>query len=470
MRILILAAGVGSGHNSAAQAVELALRDVSPDSDVKRIDILEETNDVYSSLYDDGYFTLVAQAPWLVSWGYDREDPPFKLGPLAKLWDELNAGSFMRSVRKYNPDLVIATHFLPARLVSLMMARGQLNTTLTVVTTDFDFQGLWLSTPVTRVFTAREETRQHLIGFGMPADRITASGIPVRPEFEADFDADAVRAQYRLSDDSPIILISAGAAGGAKALQVVRQTLDLTQDFQAVVVCGRNEELKAEMDQLVAGRDRYTVLGFTHDMPALMRISSLFVGKPGGLSSSECMAAGLPMVIVDPIPGQEVRNSDFLIEEGAAVRCNYATTIGYKIATLLDDPQRLVAMKAHAVRIGHADAAHVIARLSVEAALPPLWVSRDAQKLMSKVGEEGTPVEVGSDRVRVLSDPDTGGSLAVIADSELASLGAQPGAGRVELGKTHLKALRWQPEHYALAAAGFWVLGDGDSRVVNISD
>ncbi len=470
MRILILAAGVGSGHNSAAQAIETALYALQPDSEVRRIDVLDTTNSLYSTIYDDGYFTLVAQAPWLVGWGYDREDPPFKLNALAKFWDELNTAPLLRDIREHDPDLVIATHFLPARLVSLLMARGQLNTILTIVTTDFDFQGLWLSSPVSRVFTAREETRQHLLRFGMPADRVSASGIPVRPEFTADLDADEVRERYGLSADSPIVLISAGAAGGPKALQVVRQTLDLDHDFQAIVVCGRNEELKEQVEQLVEGRERYHVLSFTHDMPALMRISSLFVGKPGGLSSSECMAAGLPMVIVDPIPGQEERNADYLIEEGAAIRCNYATTVGYKIGLLLGDPERLAAMRANAARIGHADAAEVVARLSIDAVSLPLWVSRDAQKLMSQVSEHGEPIEPDSDRVKVLCDPDTGDSLALVAASELAALGATPGAARVELGKTHLRALRWQPDRVALAAAGKWVLGKADTRMVAIRD
>src|SRR5436309_1305578 len=134
--------------------------------------------------------------------------------------------------------------------------------------------------------------------------------------------------------------ISAGAAGGAYAQAVVAQTLRMRNPFQAVVVCGRNLKLKEEITTLVAAQaDRYRVLGYTSDIPDLMRVATLFVGKPGGLSSSECMAAGLPMVLVKPIPGQEVRNSDFLVEEGAAVRCNYDTTIGYKIDSLLDDPE-----------------------------------------------------------------------------------------------------------------------------------
>ena len=127
----------------------------------------------------------------------------------------------------------------------------------------------------------------------------------------------------------------------------------MQNNFQAVVVCGHNDDLKREIDAAVRPRqERYKVLGFTKDMGNLMRAATLFVGKPGGLSSSECMAAGLPMILIKPIPGQEVRNSDFLLEEGAAVRCNYDTTVGFKIDTLLADPERIAQMAASARRLG----------------------------------------------------------------------------------------------------------------------
>jgi processive 1,2-diacylglycerol beta-glucosyltransferase len=135
--------------------------------------------------------------------------------------------------------------------------------------------------------------------------------------------------------------------------------------------------------------DRYRVLGYTTDMPDLMRVATLFVGKPGGLSSSECMAAGLPMVLVNPIPGQEVRNSHFLLEEGAAVHCNYQTTIGYKIDSLLDDPERLRRMAANAGRLGRRDAGAVVVATALNEQSPSLWISRDAQRVIRRASEAG---------------------------------------------------------------------------------
>jgi processive 1,2-diacylglycerol beta-glucosyltransferase len=468
-RTLILAAGVGSGHNSAARAVENALNALSDHGEVRRLDVLDTTNEVFKRLYDDAYFTLVAEVPWLVGWGYDNQDPPFKLAPVMRWWEQANTTSLVRDIRDYEPDLVICTHFMPARMVSLMIARGQLSATLAVVTTDFDFQGLWLTTPVSQLFVAREETRQYLLSIGLPQERVTTSGIPVRPEFSTPLDAAALRARHGLVEDVPVVLISAGAAGGPRTLQVVQQCLAITEKFQAVVVCGRNAELRLEVKALVAGRDDFKVLGFTEEMPQLMRIASLFVGKPGGLSSSECLAAGLPMVIIDPIPGQEVRNADYLLEEGVAVRCNYSTSVGYKVAKLLADPQRLAAMAANARRIGRPDAAEVVATTSLALTGPSLWISREAQGMIQRISNEGTDSSEGpGEQLKTIFDPQTGVSLALVLESELVTLSATAHASTVELSRIKLKALRWQPEYYTLATAAMWLLGDAESLVLGV--
>ncbi len=466
-RILILAAGVGSGHNQAASAIESAFDDLPDAAEVRRLDILETTSGVFNRLYDDAYFALVAEVPWLVGWGYDHQEPPFRLAPLVQWWDQLNTLPVAREIRAYDPDLVICTHFLPARMVSLMLARRQLRAALTVVATDYDFQGLWLASPFTRFFVAREETREYMTQLGVPEDRISVSGIPVRSGLAEPVDDGVVRQRFGLHSELPVVLISAGAAGGPYTLQVVRQVLRSEQRYQAVVVCGRNEELRAQVEELAAQRpDRFRVLGYTTEMADLMRISCLFVGKPGGLSASECMAAGLPMVLVKPIPGQEVRNADFLLEAGAAVRCNYATTVGYKIDQLLADPGRLATMAANARGIGFPDAARTIAEQSLAAETPPLWISREAQKSISQAVEDGLAAADldPSSRLRTLRDPDGGGSLAVFTEAQLGAIGVTGATRSVDLSERIIKALRWQPENLDLAIAGKWLLGDASGQ------
>ena len=424
-RVLILAAGIGAGHNIAAGVLESCFQ-AAPEVDaVQKLDILESTNEIYRTLYDDGYFALVEAVPWLVGWGYDESDAPFRLAPFVSLWDRINTTATAKAIKAFRPDIIVCTHFLPTRLVSLMLTRGVLEARLAVVTTDYDFQGLWLSSPFNHIFVARDETKAHMAAIGVPADRITVSGIPVRPGLGDAVDREAVLTRYGLRQDRPTLLISAGAAGGPYTQTIVQQTLRMRNDFQAVVVCGRNDQLKSQIEGLVAfSRDRYRVLGYTNDMPDLIRTATLFIGKPGGLSSSECMAAGLPMVLIHPIPGQEVRNSDFLLEEGAAVRCNYETTVGYKIDQLLADPNRITRMAESARRIGRAEAGPQITSAVLGDESPPLWISHAAQKSVLASSERGIAAAnlYAGRRVRTLVNAPTGLSAGVITTAQLDSL------------------------------------------------
>ncbi len=424
-RVMILSASVGSGHTIAAGVLESSFRQAPGVETVQALDALELTGKLYHSLYDDAYFALVDAAPWLIGWSYNQNEVPFRDGNVVSLWDQLNTTAVVSAIRAYQPDILVCTHFLPAKLISLLLTRGALRATLAVVTTDYDFQGLWLSSPFNRFFVARDETRTYMVDIGLPADRITVSGIPVKAEFSQVVEREAVLARYGLRPDLPTLLISAGAAGGAYTQAIVAQTLRMRNAFQAVIVCGRNAQLKDEIEALVAPHaDRYRVVGYITDMPDLMRVATLFVGKPGGLSSSECMAAGLPMVLIKPIPGQEVRNSDFLLEEGAAVRCNYETTVGYKIDQLLDDPDRLRSMATSARKIGRPDAARLIVETALADPPTPLWISRAAQQAILAAAEQGVSAREGDAdrRVRTLIDARAGISVGVVTMAQIETL------------------------------------------------
>jgi processive 1,2-diacylglycerol beta-glucosyltransferase len=426
-RVMILTAGVGSGHNVAATALTDACRLRADVAAVLQLDVLDLASDLYRTLYDDMYFTMVDALPWLVSWGYERNNPPFRPNLMQRWWDQFNTTAVVRALHEFAPTTVICTHFLPARLVSLLIARGVLQATVTVVTTDYDFQGLWLSIPFHRFTVARDETRAHMIELGLPGDRISETGIPISLRFDQPFRLDEVRERFALRADRPLVLISAGAAGGSYTESVVSQVLELRLPFQAMIICGRNDELRETLEQLTAAqRDRFQVLGYCNDMPDLLRAASVFIGKPGGLASSECMAAGLPMILVKPIPGQETRNSDFLLEGGAAVRCNYETTVGYKLAWLLQDPQRLARMAAAAQQIGRPRAAvDVITQALVEQP-EPLWISRDAQRLIRTAAEQGFSARRsgGHEQVVTLVDGRNGRSRGLITGEQLTALRA----------------------------------------------
>jgi processive 1,2-diacylglycerol beta-glucosyltransferase len=198
----------------------------------------------------------------------------------------------------------------------------------------------------------------------LATEKITVSGIPIDPVFAEQKDKRTMRRKHGLKEDRTTILISAGGFGVGPIEHLVQSLLGLLHPAQIVAVCGRGKELKTRLDRMASRRlppnISLHVTGYTTDMDEYMAAADLLVGKPGGLTTSEALAKGLVFVIVNPIPGQEERNADHLLEEGAAIRCNNLPVLAYKIDQLLADPQRLAIMQANVQRLAKPHAAQTI--------------------------------------------------------------------------------------------------------------
>lgn len=373
-RVLILSASVGSGHVTAAAALEHASRRFAG-VEVRNEDALGHSSEALRATYAELYSRLVRHMPWVVGWWYDVQDTPFRGDRVRSRLDRINSEPLVRMITGYRPDVVICTHFMPAGIVSDLMSSGVLDTLLGIVTTDYDFQGMWLCRTFHQMFVSLPESRAYLQTLGVPAEYVSVSGIPVSPVFGAPAPEPGLAQRLGLHEDRPLLLVSAGSAGNPLAATIVRQMLLVQHAADVVVVCGRNDELRRTVQQLVEPqRDRFHVLGYTSDMPGLMRLADLFIGKPGGLTSAECMAASLPMVIVDPIPGQEERNADYLLEAGAAIRCRELPILAFRIQSLLDDSERLAEMRRNTARLAHPSAAYDVLDTMLRIRLPPVVV------------------------------------------------------------------------------------------------
>jgi processive 1,2-diacylglycerol beta-glucosyltransferase len=237
---------------------------------------------------------------------------------------------------------------------------------------------MWLSRLFHRYFVAIEETKAHLEALGLPAERITVSGIPIDPIFAEPVDRAALRMRYGLQPKKPTLLLSAGALGVGPTELIVERLKHLRHDVQTIVICGKSEEVMERVRAAVgAETGKFLVLGYTSQMNELMKMSDLFIGKPGGLTTSEALACGLPMAVFSPIPGQEERNTDHLLEEGAGIKCNELTTLPFKIDALLDDPARLARMRAAATALGRPHAAQTIVDTLLDDQLPPLVLAEE---------------------------------------------------------------------------------------------
>ena len=214
---------------------------------------------------------------------------------------------------------------------------------------------------------ARRGARVYLEAIGIPADKITVSGIPIDPVFTEAKDKQEMRRKHGLQPNLTTILMSAGGFGVGAMDGLIRALQPMQHPAQVVAICGRNEELKKRIEKMrppAGSQLEIKAIGYTTEMDEWMAAADIVLGKPGGLTTSEALAKGLVFVVVNPIPGQEERNSDHLLEAGAGIRCNNLPVLSWKLDQLLSDPKRFAAMQANACKLAHPHAAQeIVARL-----------------------------------------------------------------------------------------------------------
>ncbi|MEJ7617777.1 MAG: glycosyltransferase [Pyrinomonadaceae bacterium] len=370
-KVLVLSASAGAGHIRAAEAVERAVKNLHAAAEVRHIDTLTYTNKIFRHLYSKAYIEMVNKTPDVLGWLYDTLDKPWKNERRRLALDKLNTRPFVSMLEKYQPDITICTHFLPAEIISWLKAKNRISAAQAIVVTDFDMHAMWLCHHYEQYFVALDETRAHMEQLGVAPEKITVSGIPIDPIFAEEKNQRLMREKHNLRQETTTILVSAGGFGVGAIEHLVESLAQLRHAAQVIVVAGRNQELRERLDFVVAralpgSAATFKILGYTTEMDEFMSASDILLGKPGGLTTSEALVKGLAFVIVNPIPGQEERNSDHLLEEGVAIRCNNLPALAYKIDKLLDDPARLGLMRERALALARPHAATDIVKKLLE--------------------------------------------------------------------------------------------------------
>lgn len=366
-KILVLSASAGAGHLRAAEAVEAALRETSPGDEVRNVDVLQLATPAFRRLYGQAYLDLVSRAPHLLGYLYDLMDrapsPAHKSDRLRLAVEKLNLKPFLDLLTSQRWDLVINTHFLPAEIVASLRKKGKLDVPQVTVTTDFETHRLWINQPCEHYFTATDEGAHNLAEWGVPLKDVSVTGIPIHPVFSRPKSRAACLRAQGLKGGRPVVLQLSGGFGVGPIERIYRSLLSIPIPIEIVVVSGRNEKVRALLQKIKApARHRAKVLGFTTSIDELMGAADIVLTKPGGLTTSETLARGAAMAVINPIPGQESRNSDFLLENGAAVKVSSVGILPFKLAGLLRDPRRLARLKAQARALGRPRAAFAVAR------------------------------------------------------------------------------------------------------------
>lgn len=369
--LLIAHAALGTGHKSAAEALEAAIKRMDGvTAQVK--DALDFANPLVRAGLPELYRRASEDIPLLYKLLYEAGDTDDLRESVAgnRLLARLERpllGDLDDYVERMKPDAIVCAHPLPAHGLQHARHRGRLPQPFYMVVTDFMAHGAWLAPGAAGYFVPSEVTRDNLIARGVPAERLHVTGIPVRLEIGETKERAAMRERHDLPADGPLITLFGGGIAPEHVRQIVSDLTAGPIEGTLVVIAGRNEALADAIDDLRDGQHmRLRTLGLIDYVDDLVTASDLVITKAGGLIVSEVLARGRPMVIVEPLPGQEEWNADFVAAVGAGVQLRMPEMVAPTVKAILDDPDRLAWMAAQARRYGHPDAAEAIVKIILD--------------------------------------------------------------------------------------------------------
>ena len=354
-KIVLFYAKFGGGHLSAANSLKQYLEaNYSNEYEVEIIDFFAYINKALNKISTDFYTYVTKHSPWLWARMYKNSNSGL-LSKVSKRSFQVLSNRMLKLLKEKEPDIVISCHPFSSQMCSYLKKKQKYNFSLATVMTDFEAHDQWVvgHEYTDFIFVANNNMKKVLTRKGIDPDKIYVTGIPLSNRFLEHFDREEIKKSFDLDTNinkKTILFFAGGEFGLAKnnILDILKALIDYREDIQIVVIAGKNEKLKEKFERLVdetASSHFIKVMGFTDKVPELMAISDLVITKPGGLTTTESLASGLPIVVINPIPGQEEGNAKFLKESECAIRINKNDDVERKIKKLLSDPDKLRDMK-----------------------------------------------------------------------------------------------------------------------------
>lgn len=363
-KILVLSVPAGAGHTRVAEAIRRCAIDEYGGATVVHLDAMAFATPRLRKVYTDIYLALIKRAPGLWRHVYRFTDQARADGWINRLrrWIEArDSRPLLAEIAAQAPDIVICTHFLPAELLSRQIAAGLLDCPVWVQVTDFDLHRMWVHPHIAGYFAGNEEVAFRMREQGIPAQAIHVAGIPTMPAFSRRLERAGCARDIGLDPGRTTLLLMGGGAGLGGLSRMARRLLAIPGDFQLIVLAGRNVSELAALHTLAAQfPGRLAPQGYTDQVERLMACADLVITKPGGATTAECLAMGLPMIVNAPIPGQEEHNANFVLEQGAALAALDLPSLEYRIRYLLAHPAKLEEMAGRARLLGRPHAARQV--------------------------------------------------------------------------------------------------------------
>ncbi len=358
MKVIIFYASYGGGHLNAAKSIQECILNNYKEIDVELIDCMKYVNITIEKITTAAYREMAKKAPW--AWGRIYADS--QKGPLAHISSRSNkimAIKLLKLLREKNPDLIISTHPFGSQMCSYLKRKNKIHAKIATIMTDFAPHDQWLvgSDFTDYFFVAHKKMKDYLISKNIDERKIFDTGIPISNRFLVDYDKNSILKELEFHDNKKTILFFGGGEfglGKTRTVEIFECFVKLFKNTQIIAISGKNEKMRNAFEKIVEENNRtdsIKVFEYTKQVPEFMSISDLVVTKPGGLTTSESLASNLPMVIINPIPGQEEENAEFLEENGIAIWIKKTDDPYKKLENLFSDEKKLADMKENTKKL-----------------------------------------------------------------------------------------------------------------------
>ena len=347
MRVLVLSVTAGQGHNSTAKAICAELESIG--CEARMLDTLEYVNRALGETVSKGYLFAAGSAKLAYKEAYKlaekRKKSRTDVSPTRATGNLLSL-KLLKYINTYDPDVIMCTHVFAAIILDVLKKKKKIRAKTVGIVTDFMLhpyweEGLYLD----RIVIPNEQLTYQALRKGFDENQVLPFGIPIHPKFGTVMPKEQARAELGLDINKRTVLLMSGSMGYGNIEETVKELDGVPFDFQMITVCGNNTEAKAKIDEMKTEK-RILNLGYVNYVEKLMDASDCIISKPGGLTTSEAMAKGLPMIIVDPIPGQEDRNTDFLTNNGVAMTVTENSSLGDVVYQMMANPGRMDVMRS----------------------------------------------------------------------------------------------------------------------------
>lgn len=353
-KILISYASYGGGHLSAAKNVKEYIEKFYPDYDVILFDCMKYINKVIDKVCGTTYSKITTNIPWF--WGkiyYHTQEPIFER--ILSISNRILSYKLGKLLKEVQPDIIISTHFFVSHMCSILKQKGKITAKLATIITDYgeDPYNEWISNYkyVDYIFVAHNKMKIKLIEKGVPENKVFDTGIPISIKFLEKHTPSEILNDFYFTTNKKIVLFFGGGElglGKSKTLDIFEHLITNFPNIQVIAIAGKNENLKISFEKIVKksiNPQNIKVLGFTDKVAELMSISNLVISKPGGLTTTECLVSNVPMLAINPLPGQEEDNAKFLEENDVAIWIKKNDDLQISLESILKNDENLLYLK-----------------------------------------------------------------------------------------------------------------------------